>query len=379
MLRLVSGLQSLGHDVVVASASFDPSGDLLRRFAGVEWRHLKRGPRAQHPQSRRDRLRLFWREMAKVAGLLHDVDIVNAHEWPALHAGAVAARTRRVPFVWTRNDPTLFEMQYGVETFASSDTRAGVRRQLRRAIHAGDYRDARTARVVSVLDSTSAAIVQRVYRRRAEIVRSGPAPHFFDAPSRPDARARLGVPLDSTLLLCVGIMFRHRSFEDVIDAVKLLRRDFPAEVWILGSDAHVSAYADELEGYIEGARMKTAVRLMRKGVSDAELVDLYAAADVFVHTPAWQTYGLAPLEALACGTPIVLSTGAGVHEILDGRPGVRTVRPRDPAAIAAAVKETLAGASDLDATRSWIRSHLNDERFASSMLRLFDVEPARSE
>ena len=62
------------------------------------------------------------------------------------------------------------------------------------------------------------------------------------------------------------------------------------------------------------------------GVPDAELKDTYAAADAFVILSERYAWGLAPLEALASGTPVILTPGAGVYEILAGRPACRWCR-----------------------------------------------------
>lgn len=50
----------------------------------------------------------------------------------------------------------------------------------------------------------------------------------------------------------------------------------------------------------------------------SELATALASADVFVHAGEQETFGLAPLEALACGTPVVVPARAGLLEIVDG-------------------------------------------------------------
>jgi alpha-1,6-mannosyltransferase len=47
-----------------------------------------------------------------------------------------------------------------------------------------------------------------------------------------------------------------------------------------------------------------------------------ASADVFVHAGTRETFGLAPLEALACGTPVVLPARAGFLDLIDERAAV---------------------------------------------------------
>ena len=66
----------------------------------------------------------------------------------------------------------------------------------------------------------------------------------------------------------------------------------------------------------------------------AELADYYAAADVFVSTPWYEPFGITPLEAMACGTPVIGSNVGGIkYSVRDGETGF-LVPPRDPDALA---------------------------------------------
>ena len=71
-------------------------------------------------------------------------------------------------------------------------------------------------------------------------------------------------------------------------------------------------------------------------VPDADLAALYSLADVFVF-PSWlEGFGLPPLEALACGTPVVSSNRPAMPEVLGD--AVLYADPRDPTAWADAVE-----------------------------------------
>jgi glycosyltransferase involved in cell wall biosynthesis len=113
--------------------------------------------------------------------------------------------------------------------------------------------------------------------------------------------------------------------------------------------------------------------LQLRPLPEAELRDCYAAADVYVFPNERQTWGLAPLEALAARTPVVLSSGAGVHDVLAGRPGVHVVPPRSPAAIADALRTIHAEGPDpgLAETRAWIAEEFTPERYAQRMAELY--------
>src|SRR5438132_9190387 len=80
-----------------------------------------------------------------------------------------------------------------------------------------------------------------------------------------------------------------------------------------------------------------AVELAVKSMAtDAELVDLLNRAAAFVYTPRLEPFGYAPLEANACGTPVVAVAEGGVREtVLDGVNGL-LVDSR-PTAMAAAI------------------------------------------
>jgi glycosyltransferase involved in cell wall biosynthesis len=60
----------------------------------------------------------------------------------------------------------------------------------------------------------------------------------------------------------------------------------------------------------------------------------YSAADAFVTVPWYEPFGITPLEAMACGTPVIGSRVGGIqHTVVHGQTGY-LVPPRDPDALA---------------------------------------------
>jgi glycosyltransferase involved in cell wall biosynthesis len=53
-------------------------------------------------------------------------------------------------------------------------------------------------------------------------------------------------------------------------------------------------------------------------VRDPDLPALYAGADLYVQTSVYEGFGFPPLEAMACGTPVLSSTGGSLAEVLGG-------------------------------------------------------------
>jgi D-inositol-3-phosphate glycosyltransferase len=373
MLELGVGLTRRGHRVTVACHDYLPDSEFIYASEHLEIRSVQQGvsevPSGYAPLARR-----YWLDMPKVARLVpSDADVVNAHEWLALRPGRIAARRLSAPLVWTRNDESVWERAIVPEHTIVGDTRLS-RRAIRGAVAWPDLLDARRADAIVVLSAQQVEMVRRSYRREAVVVPFGPPAQFFDPPERAAARARLGIPDDVFLVAGSGILVTHRRFEDLIEGMALLGDDPSIHALIVGSDHVDPAYADRLSTLIADRGLDDRVTLPRRSVSDAEMKDTLVAADVFAILSQRYAWGLAPLEAIASGTPVILTPGAGVYDILAGRPGVQAVPPEDPRAMAEAIRRWRSGAGreGLEATRSWLRDEYSMDRYVERMEEIYE-------
>lgn len=144
------------------------------------------------------------------------------------------------------------------------------------------------------------------------------------------AKARLGIA--GPLLITVGHLLERKGQRLAVEALKAL----PDASLILvgeGEDRGV------LERMIRDLDLVGRVRLLGNRPHD-ELPGLIAAADVMVLPTVSEGLANAWVESLACGTPVVTSNVGGAPEAID-RPEAGRLVPRDPAAIAAAVRALL--------------------------------------
>ena len=135
--------------------------------------------------------------------------------------------------------------------------------------------------------------------------------------SRAHLRSRLGVRPEEKLILFAGKLIEAKRPFDVVRAAEVARAR--------GRAAHVAiAGSGKLEGLLREAASALKVPLHCLGFQNqANMPAVYAAADVLVLPSECETWGLVCNEALACGTPVVVSDAAGCAPDLaaDGRAG----------------------------------------------------------
>jgi glycosyltransferase involved in cell wall biosynthesis len=374
MIGLARGLKALGHEVTICAHEYEPATMDPDPADEFEIRSVNTG-KIWMPATNAQSMRFSWLQMRDVAKLVPPTnDIVNAHEAPAQFAAYHAKRLKRGRAVWTRNDATLYEMaRMPGESWV--DQGSALKRGVLLGLRSPDRFAARKMDAITVLDSRNARMVERAYGRQSQIIQSGAAGKFFDAPSRAQAREQLGIPADEFAILAVGILAPYRRHEDLLLALAQLKpHDRATRLRLIGSDHMFPETGILLRGLVAQEGARDMVDLITDPVGDSELVAHFAAADVFVFPNEMQTWGLAPLEAIAAGTPVIVSRGAGVHEVLEGRSGVQVVDPRQPAQIARALERVRKDPSafDVAATRSWSQGAFSSASFASRMAALFE-------
>jgi glycosyltransferase involved in cell wall biosynthesis len=175
----------------------------------------------------------------------------------------------------------------------------------------------------------------------------------FAPGDRAAARAALGIG-DAPAMLTVSALIPRKGQALVIEALPALPG---VHYWLAGAGDEKGRYHALAE------RLGVADRVHFRGsVANADLPALYRAADIVVMPSASEGLANAWVEALACGTPIVISDAGGAAELVTSARAGRIV-DRTPAAIAGAVQAILAAppmpadvAATLDGRFDWDRN-----------------------
>jgi glycosyltransferase involved in cell wall biosynthesis len=332
---LARDLCEMGEDVTLYCYGYDQARCFPDVLANVPVKCVRRldGPvglrREVETGWRRSwtQLRRYYREAPVLASLFHaGTDIINPHEWLAHRSAALFGLPRGVPIVWTYNDPSHWHVHSGW----------GPRELPYRALGWLDTRQVNRFAAVTTLSGWMAELGKRTFAAPVEMVRCG-----VDARSIPATTERsfgTGAGTSALRLLSVGILAPWRRLEDAILAVAAVQhRGFTCQYEIVGSDRFWPSYGMLLRELVAELGLSHAVELRFESVGETELEAAYARADIALFPNERQAWGLAQLEAMVRGIPVVVSRGAGVSEVLRDGENALLVDARRPDQIADAI------------------------------------------
>lgn len=173
---------------------------------------------------------------------------------------------------------------------------------------------------------------------KLSVVPCGFNPEEFYTIEKEEARKKLGLSSDEIILLQLGRMVPRKGVDNVIRAVGALKKIKNVRLIVVGGESEV---ADPLLtpeiGRLKAIAMQENVidKIVFTGKRSRDLLKyFYAAADIFITTPWYEPFGITPLEAMACGTPVIGAKVGGIkYSVADGRTGL-LVPPHDPLALA---------------------------------------------
>lgn len=159
-----------------------------------------------------------------------------------------------------------------------------------------------------------------------------------DPEARARMRARLG--LDGPTLAYVGRVCEQKGSDLLLEAYSALRGRWPKLRLVVAGPIGQFDQRGDPQGWRE--RLALAGARYLGPVEESELAAVYNAADVFVMpTRRWEMFGMAAVEAQACGVPVIASDHGGLRETVPGGCGLR-FEPGSAAALAGAIQSLLA-------------------------------------
>lgn len=323
--ELADALSLAGHHVVVYTrrdAAGQPPRVLLA--SGVEVVHVDAGPARSIPKD--DLLPAMgpFGEQLLTAWRREPPDVVHAHFWMSGLAAMHAARSLGIPVVQTFHALGVVKRRHQ----GAADTSPPVRAVLEpRLAHSVDH-------VIATCSDELLELRQLgVPRRRITTIPCGVDLGRFTprGPVEPRGRRRLRVVAVSRLVPRKGIA----------DLITALPTAPPIELIVAGgpdrADLDHDQEARRLRLLARGLGVEQQVDL-RGRVARDDLPALLRSADLVANVPWYEPFGIVPVEAMACGVPVLASAVGGmIDTVVPGQTGWH-VPPRSPAVVSSALE-----------------------------------------
>jgi mannosylfructose-phosphate synthase len=321
VLELAKKLAQLGFEVDVWTRRFEdqPEMDTVndrvrvlrvpcggRNFIGKEHlvRHL--GEWAENA------LRLIQRHGLKY-------QFLNSHYWDAGFATQRLAEALNVPHVHTPHSLGLWKKQLMERDFRADAATLDQKYNFTQRINEETLLYRNCNEVIATTPDQLDMIVKDYGAPAGQVHMIPPGyddNRFFpvSAASRGAVRARLG--FEGKVVLAIGRLARNKGYDLLLDAFSIVAPRIPDAVLHLavgGSEMNAGEQRILAELKEQAGALGLAARVRFSGfVADADLADHYRAADVFVLSSRYEPFGMTAIEAMACGTPTVVTIHGGL-------------------------------------------------------------------
>ena len=259
-------------------------------------------------------------------------DIIHTHDWLTGYVANDLQARRGLPMV-----VTFHAMEHG-------RTNGHMHNALSQRIHLAEWHLARRADLIIACS--------RYMREQIIQHLEAPAEKILVIPNGVEVEQYLGLreqrealvefrrqwaEPDEPLIFFVGRLVWEKGPDLLVNAMPEVAAAFPnARLVIAGT----GPLLDELRGLVEHLGLQERVHLAGF-ISDEDRNRLYAVADVAVFPSRYEPFGIVALEAMACGTPVIVAEVGGLSEVVEHEVTGLRVAPGRVDAVAQAIIQTL--------------------------------------
>ena len=292
-------------------------------------------------------------------------DLIHDHDWLSGFAAIALKHDLHLPMVATI---------HATEMGRNSGNLWG---DMQRSIHQAEWWLTYEAWRIIACSEYMAWEVEKYFgapRGKVDVIPNGVDPRRFDALHGLDlASFRLGFAQpNQPIVYYVGRMVPEKGLSVLIDSVPLVLREWPEVKFVLAGGG---GYANDLRA--KANALGVADNIIFTGrISDEVRDGLFKVADCAVFPSLYEPFGIVALEAMAAGTPVVVSETGGLSEVVKLHETGITVHPNDPGSLAWGILHTLRhpewSRQRAENANRVVRSEFNWARIADMTLQVYN-------
>ncbi len=217
----------------------------------------------------------------------------------------------RPPLRHGRSVVTIFDMSFErFPQFAEAKNLRNLRRGIRRTAAKADA-------IITISDFSAREISELLPESRGKLfpIPLGISPDFAPASEEAVAELRAKAALERPYILAVGTIEPRKNLKFLVDVFEQMGGDSALEGLDLVIAGMPGWRCDDILQRFETSPRADRIHYM-KYVPDGSLAALYTGAAVLAVPSHYEGFGFPPLEAMACGTPVVSSAGGSLPEVL---------------------------------------------------------------
>lgn len=196
----------------------------------------------------------------------------------------------------------------------------------------------RSDKVIAISECLKQDVIKylKIPEEKIKVIYNGKAERFEPLNRKEIAEVKRKYDLDFPFILYVGVLQPRKNIPNIIKAYYKLKRDGTKHKLVIAGGK--GWQYKEIFEIVEKLNLQKDV-IFTGHIPDEDLPRLYNAADLFVFPSVYEAFGLPPLEAMACGTPVITSNIGAFPEVV-GAAGIM-VDPYDVDGLAKAMHEVL--------------------------------------
>lgn len=289
-------------------------------------------------------------------------DVLHSHYWLSGVVGLQLARRWHIPHV------TMFHTLAHLKQLANpAEPESFLRLEMERELIK------RADRIIATTDDERMQIIRHcgATSSQVDVIPCGVDLHRFVPGDRQEGCARLALRADQPVLLFVGRLDPFKGPDVFLRAAALMRRK--AQLVIVGGNLAGDPELEKLRHLARDLGLAKRVRFLG-ALAQEELPLIYSAADVTVVPSYYESFGMAAVESLACGTPVVATRAGGLITVIRHAETGYLVS-RCPGFFAERLDSLLSSPATLSAMRSAARTSILEyswQGVAAQMRRVYE-------